>query len=132
MLHIREFSDLHLERFYDLFDRTDGAFTKSELLRLIPSLPTDKKTVLIIAGDLAPVRTISRLGTFLELTVPRFQHVIYVMGNHEHYGSNLPDTFERVEMFLNEIKITRSKVTVAGNVPVKVKIKDVTFLLGTL
>lgn len=131
MLSIREISDFHLEHYYDLYD-SGFSRAKEELLKLIPSLPTDKKSVLIIAGDLATARRPNRIVTFLELVVPRFHHVIYVLGNHEHYGCCIDKTEQIIMDALKDSKVNLKKLTVAGNVPVKIKIKDVTFLCGTL
>ena len=51
MLHLRVVSDLHLEHTYDTFYERVG-YAEEELNRLIPPLPTDKKTVLVVAGAL--------------------------------------------------------------------------------
>src|SRR5271154_2451768 len=132
MLHIREVSDLHLEFYYDLYDHGAG-FAKQELLKLIPPLPTDKKTVLIVAGDLATARQPQRIATFFEILKPRFKHFIYVLGNHEHYGSYMSDTLDIIlRRLLDSPSLDMKKITIAGNEPVRVKIGDVTFLCGTL
>jgi predicted phosphodiesterase len=131
--HIREVSDLHLEHFYDLYDK-GGDQVKAHVKQLIPVLPTDKKTILIVAGDLATARRPNRIATFFELVVPRFKHVIYVFGNHEHYGMKISDTFDTIFSTLRSehVKIDMSKLTVIGNDPVKVKIGDITFIGATL
>src|SRR5271167_190547 len=133
MLHIREVSDLHLEMYYDLYDHGMG-HAKAELLRLIPPLPTDKKTVLVVAGDLASARHPQRIKTFFEILRPRFKHFIYVLGNHEHYGSYITDSLDLITDCLKAAPgyIDMKKITIAGNLPVKVKIGDVTFLCATM
>lgn len=133
MLHIREVSDLHLEHYYDLYDSTGNA--KLELTRLIPPLPTDKKTVLLVCGDLATARRAGRIVTFLEILVPRFMHVIYVLGNHEHYNTRKPmsETIKTIcEAIQNSSRINSKKLSIVGNEPEKIIIKDVTFLCGTM
>src|SRR5271157_965885 len=101
MLHIREVSDLHLEFYYDLYDHGMG-HAKEELLKLIPPLPTDKKTVLIVAGDLATARQPQRIATFFEILKPRFKHFIYVLGNHEHYGMYMTETLDKIKKCLED------------------------------
>lgn len=129
---IREFSDLHLEFYYDLFDSTVGR-AKEEISKLIPPLPTDKKTVLIIAGDLATALRANRAVTFFEFIVPRFKHVIYILGNHEHYGCNINESEEIIRVALAaSSRIDMTKMTIAGNTPSSINIKGITFLCGTL
>lgn len=132
-LHIREVSDLHLEHLYDLYDK-DGDQVKAHIKTLIPVLPTDKKTVLIVAGDLATARRCNRIVTFFELVVPRFKHVIYVLGNHEHYGMDISKTHQTIMDALSSehSKVDMSKLTVIGDKPTKIKIRDVTFIGATL
>lgn len=129
---IRQVSDLHLEFFYDLFNNGHQyAFQKFK--EIIPPLPSDKKTVLIVAGDLASVKQVSRIVTFLEFAVPRFKHVIYVLGNHEHYHSDLLETQNIIEEAISHSqKIDKSKLTIAGNIPVLVTVGKVNFICATL
>jgi predicted MPP superfamily phosphohydrolase len=132
MLHIREVSDMHLEFYYDLYDSTVGR-AKEELSKLIPPLPTDKKTVLIVAGDLATARRAGRIVTFMELIHRRFAHVIYVLGNHEHYDGEIHKTLSIIEQALKDCStIDMSRITLAGNDIVVKEIKGVRFLCGTL
>lgn len=71
---LRIMSDLHLE-----FERFE-----------IPSHPNDKNTVLILAGDIMPLKYTSPTGetllTFLQECSDQFQEVLFVPGNHEFYG----------------------------------------------
>jgi hypothetical protein len=132
MLHLRELSDLHLEHYYDLYDR-NGALAIQEIKLLLPPLPTDKKSVLIVSGDLATARRTGRIVTFFEIVQSRFKHIIYVLGNHEHYGMHMTKTYDTIveELSLSP-KINLKKMTIAGNVPARVKVGDVTFLCGTM
>ena len=132
MLHIREVSDLHLEHYYDLYD-TSSERVKQELKTLIPPLKTDKKTVLIVAGDLAPARRAGRIVTFLEAIVPRFAHVIYVLGNHEHYNGDINTSQEIIEDAVkSSTRIELKKLTIAGNQLKVHEQGDIRFLCGTL
>jgi len=132
MLHIREISDIHLEFYYDLYNK-NGALAKQEVKQILPPLPADKKTVLIVAGDLATAKMSGRIVTFMELVVPRFKHVIYVLGNHEHYGFDMSKSLDTIrEALESSSRIDMSKITMAGNNIETVIIGDVTFHCGTL
>jgi len=65
LLHFRLTSDLHLEFTYDAFDSVSAA--REHVHKVLPPLQTDKKSVLIIAGDLAPIHKVNRVITFLSL-----------------------------------------------------------------
>lgn len=131
-LFIRELSDLHLEFYYDLYN-SNGALAKQEVAQILPPLPTDKKTVLIVAGDLATARAAGRIVTFMELVVNRFKHVIYVLGNHEHYGFDISKSLDTIrEALESSSRIDMKKITLAGNNIETVVVGDVTFHCGTL
>lgn len=49
---------------------------------------TTDADVLVIAGDLGTTRTLREV---LRQFCQRYPHVIYVLGNHEYYGSSLPE-----------------------------------------
>lgn len=68
-------SDLHLE--FEVFN-----------LEGISVLPD---SVLILAGDIAPVDDIHKLENFLDIASKKFQYVVYVAGNHEFYYSEYFD-----------------------------------------
>ncbi len=132
MLYIREVSDLHLEFYYDLYDSVEG-LAKQELEVLIPPRPTDSETVLIVAGDLATARRARRIATFMELVVPRFMHVIFVLGNHEHYGCRLNESEQLIkDAIAANGRIDAAKLTIAGNSVEVVEIDGVTFYCTTL
>jgi predicted phosphodiesterase len=69
---IRLVSDIHLE-FGNPWEEA------------VPEMPEDPETVLVVAGDVA-----SGVDAcdFLQQVSSRFQHVLYVMGNHEFYRGN--------------------------------------------
>ena len=116
-------SDLHLE-FGDLdFDNTDGA------------------EVLILSGDILVAKDIAQqdphgiMGTeyrsnryhgFIQRCSERFPHVIYIMGNHEHYNGD----FAKTETHLKDVLGYLKNVSVLEK-EIKV-INDVTFIGGTL
>ncbi len=129
-LHIRLASDLHLEHFFDLGLPREKM--QDIVAQLIPPLPTDRKTVLVLAGDLASAHTLGRAVTFLELVQPRFKHVIYILGNHEHYCSIIGETENILYDKLTSSRVDLDKLTLAGNEVKTVVVKGVLFIVGTL
>lgn len=131
-MFIREVSDLHLEFYYDLYNK-NGPLAKQEVERILPPLQTDNNTVLIIAGDLASACVSDRIVTFMELVVHRFKHVIYVLGNHEYYGYDINKSLSTIrDALATSSKVDMTKLTIAGNDIETVNIDDVTFHCGTL
>lgn len=118
---IRELSDIHLEfiRYAEDVRREAG--------RIIPELPTDSETVLIIAGDIGSTKRITALSLFIDIVCARFKHVIYVLGNHEHYWSDISMTENTLRGTL-----TNSNLTIAGNFVQTVVIDGITFHAATL
>lgn len=116
-------SDLHLE-FGDLeFDNSQGA------------------EVLVLSGDILVARDITqhdphnimgaeyrsnRYHNFMQRCCEQFAHVIYVMGNHEHYHHDFAKTeshLKDVFGYLKNLYILEREIKV---------INDVTFIGGTL
>ena len=118
-------SDLHLE-FGDLdFDNSDNA------------------EVLILSGDICVAADLDmrdrrqtelgfararseRFHEFFERCAARFPHVIYVMGNHEYYHSDLATELDEVRRklaHLSNLSVLEREVKTIG---------DVTFIGGTL
>ena len=117
-------SDLHLE-FGDLYINN-----------------TDNADVLILSGDICVVEDIgkpdpnnfmegarsNRIVDFFKRCSFQFPHVIYIMGNHEHYHGDFAITASRIRGMLESHFL--SNVYLLDN-EVKV-INDVTFIGGTL
>ena len=93
-------SDLHLE-FGDLdFDNTDGA------------------DVLVLSGDILVAKKLKqhdphgimegthsqRLHEFMQRCSERFKHVVYVVGNHEHYDGDFTYTVDIIKDHLSYLK----------------------------
>jgi len=116
-------SDLHLE-FGDLdFDNQDNA------------------EVLILSGDICVANDIAqrdpynvmgpdyrstRYHEFFQRCSARFPHVIYIVGNHEHYHNNFPATVPHLQdvlSYLPNLYVLEKQAKIIG---------DVTFLAGTL
>jgi predicted phosphodiesterase len=117
-------SDLHLE-FGDLnIENTDGA------------------DVLILSGDILVAADIgkpdphnfmegargNRYADFFQRCSFQFPHVIYVLGNHEHYHGDFATTADRIQAMLDSNQLSNVYLLDRG---VKV-IDDVTFVGGTL
>lgn len=85
ILKIRPISDLHTE-FADF---------------IVPPLPDDENTVLVLAGDIGIVHKASQLegvlGPFLERCSQQFREVILVLGNHEHYHGSFIRTHIKLQ-----------------------------------
>lgn len=131
MLMIRIVSDVHLEFHHDVFmipnDRAN-----EKLLEILPKNPDDKDTVLIVAGDVASATQPQRIITFLGHVLPRFKHVIYVLGNHEHYRGNLTTTQGIITKVVADELGECSNLTIAGNNVEEVSIDGVRFLCATM
>src|SRR5690606_6917850 len=108
-MKIRVLSDVHLET---------HPFT-------IPALKDDADTILVLAGDIAPIAQRTLLQPFLIAAANRFRAVCYVPGNHEYYGSIWPDALGKLAHWRlpdNIHVMDRSTVTIG----------DVTFVGATL
>jgi predicted phosphodiesterase len=76
-MKIQVLSDLHLEFGHMHFSKAEGA------------------DVLVLAGDIGTMKTASYLG-FVEDWAEKFQHVIYVAGNHEFYKTDIDISISRL------------------------------------
>lgn len=85
-MKIRLFSDLHLE--FGGFD--------------IPSLPDDKDTLLLLAGDIAIGKKKHTYLDFLADAVDQFRKIIYIPGNHEYYHGSHKVTWNRMQEHMVE------------------------------
>jgi len=56
----------------------------------IPAGDDEKNTIVVFCGDVAPIPQIERGDhtVFLDDVCNRFKHIIWVLGNHEFYGSD--------------------------------------------
>lgn len=79
---IRPISDLHLEFSQGMMDLSE--------------LPTDKETVLVLAGDIGIAHRPSTYKYFIEDYAYRFKHVIVILGNHEHYHGKFPVSHTKI------------------------------------
>ncbi len=59
--------------------------------------------VLVLAGDVSSadcLGTVQTVINFFTKELPKYQHVIYVRGNHEYWGSDLHNTSNKILPFL--------------------------------
>jgi len=109
-MKMRFMSDLHLDF---------GPF-------VIPALDDDADTVLVLAGDVAPATKPRLYKEFIQDAVSRFKHVIWIQGNHEHYGSSIHRSIVKMKRAVGEF----DNLSIAENEVVK--INDVSFVCATL
>ncbi len=120
-MFMRFMSDLHLE------------FDSKKLPRFtIPDLETDADTVLVLAGDIALAKRPAQYKEFIVDAMKRFEHVIWIMGNHEHYGGSVQRSIPKI---LRNLGMSRA-MHEHGNLKVVenevVSIKNVDFICTTL
>jgi len=103
-MFIRAVSDLHLEFSY-------GDVRLNEL-------PTDKDTVLILAGDIGIASKPHTYLKFFEDKANRFRDVIYILGNHEHYKGSFTKSKNRIKdtlaEFVNVSVIEKETIVIDG------------------
>jgi len=87
-------SDWHLEQFTYSEKWGIGRFIKPD------EDYTD--TTLILAGDILQAHRVERYRGWFDELSKRFKHVITIMGNHEHYHSNMASTYSVIKQFLSK------------------------------
>ena len=84
-------SDLHFDFCKD----------ESDLDYILPPLPADKETTLLLAGDIGTAKNIIRPLRYL---ANRFYKVVYCLGNHDYYGSTIQKTLNYQAKIQKELK----------------------------
>jgi predicted phosphodiesterase len=69
---------------------------------IVPELPDDNETVLLVAGDICEGRYLTLLKQFLDNHCYRFSAILFVLGNHDYYGVNFFLHVEKVKQVLYE------------------------------
>lgn len=117
--YARLFSDLHLNN--DVPKKVknfnfDMLWTPSEL-------PTDKETVLILAGDLWEAgKPFSYFGkSWMAKVAARFQYVVVVLGNHDFWGGHVANEYAAYrkkikEQQLDNVFLLQNSSVLIGNV----------------
>ena len=93
-------SDLHLEFL--------GRSSWNELLQRFPG---DDADVLVLAGDIIPLKFFDQVRYYLGAFCERYKNVIYVTGNHEYYGTDV----ESAKILLGAVKSEISNLRVLNN-----------------
>ncbi len=105
---LRIISDLHLEfwRAECLADRQFNGYDERPDLFFVPEGKQEKETTLIIAGDLCESRQFDR-NQFAKSVMTnlsnRFERIIYVMGNHDHYHGIFEHTVLELKQHLSDL-----------------------------
>jgi predicted phosphodiesterase len=128
---IREASDLHLEFQRHIFESDIDKATEHCLNVLLP-MDTDKESVLVLAGDIGSLYKSKSIPFFIKHVCSRFKHVIYVLGNHEHYFMDINTSLDKIRDAIEEDAGELSNLYIVGNEPAHIQIDDVNFLVGTL
>lgn len=92
MVNFQIMSDLHIETY-------SGNISTDNFIK--PSAE-----ILILAGDIGRVHKYEQLESFLQELCPKFQIVLYVLGNHEYYRVDgiYPKTMEEIVQDVEKIK----------------------------
>lgn len=98
-MKFRLLSDIHLEF---------GAFT-------IPRLETDKKTILLLAGDIGVCSKKGSVQDFLMHHKNQFHKIIYIPGNHEYYRGIFPTSWENIREDIYETQSIKNKLCLINN-----------------
>lgn len=85
-MKLREVSDVHTEFF------GEDEIAEIANTRILPPMPDDKNTVLVLAGDIGAMSKPECLTNFLDAVCPRFEMVLYIPGNHEYYHGDIDKT----------------------------------------
>lgn len=107
MIMIRLASDLHLEFHQDHFKSGGYEYAVSLLNDILNPLPDDKKTVLILAGDILLIKNINDYDNFFKVISERFKTVLWIFGNHEWFKNKIKP---------ERIISTKEKIAAYGNI----------------
>lgn len=121
---LRIVSDLHIE-----FWRTTPLCAAKMDQFFVPHDDTDKDAVLVIAGDLCEAVRFEQSDFYFDIIKrlsARFRHIIYVMGNHDHYHGQI----ERTHAIIIDALSGIDNFTILDNTTLQ--IDDVKFVGATL
>jgi len=63
---------------------------------IIPVMENEKETVVVLAGDIGLIKKSYTYEDFIANTCDRFKKVIWILGNHELYGTNMPTALAKL------------------------------------
>lgn len=106
---IQVVSDLHLE------------FMPSEYISsTLPRRLSTNADILVIAGDLGVIHRWDKIAMLLEKLALRYEHILWVLGNHEYYGGSIQEGNEFLEqvkdLFNRRVEILSRKTKTIGGV----------------
>lgn len=81
----RVVSDIHLE--HHASGTYNASIVAAHMNKAVPPISTDSESTLLLCGDISQYWPQRR--DMLYAVASRFKKVVYVAGNHEHWGSNL-------------------------------------------
>lgn len=83
-MKIAVISDIHLE-----FNKT------------VNEKEFEPSDVLILAGDIIPSQLL-HTTSFFDIVCKKYEHVFYILGNHEYYHNNINDTITQIKQLENK------------------------------
>lgn len=113
MKYLRLTSDTHLDFDIDAFQRSKKtllpeikAAGEMAFLWLPPAMPEDSEAIFIVAGDMWTqkkflTRKYNDGDSWLGKLSKQFKYVLFVLGNHDYWGTNLSDEATKVKQELN-------------------------------
>ena len=99
-MKLRVSSDLHIE-FYAY--EKPVSYKGIHENEVIPIMEDDAEQTLILAGDITMAKKINEYVPFFEGLSKRFKHIIYIMGNHEHYRFHFLKTLPTIREALRHL-----------------------------
>lgn len=104
--YVRIFSDLHLD--FDIQEsehKSKKIPFSPEMLWMPEPLPTDKQSILILAGDLWHSKNYYMYKNYSWITEVSklFKIVIVVLGNHDFWGGNIHKEYDKFNNFLKTL-----------------------------
>lgn len=92
MTKIKLISDIHV----DCGIRDHGKI-------FIDSLPVDDAYILVVAGDVVTGGEIENYFDTFDMLCQKYPHVVFVMGNHDHYDHTIEEAQDIVEEFTHHL-----------------------------
>jgi predicted phosphodiesterase len=111
-MKFRVVSDLHLEFRHNYLESY-----------VLPPLPDDKETVLILAGDIGLLADPRTYSTFMKHSSEQFKYIFWIGGNHEWYHGNIDDHSVKMaiddlalpNLFTDRLVLENEKIVIVGD-----------------
>lgn len=107
-------SDLHLEFYQERILNNEPLLLETLTAQIFKPLPTDKDTVLVLAGDIILIKYLKHFNPFFEILSNQFKTVLWVFGNHEWFKSTLSkETTAKIKLelsYLSNIHILDNEI----------------------